>query len=365
MVQPSIRTVVIITSHCIPLECEVYYNTKMSVNTNKTLKVNIKYDLQALVFLVGLLTLIVFLFPSSVLRIVLGLPFVLFFPGYVLLAALYTKQGSISGVSVVALSFGLSLAVVPLIGLALNYMPWGITLQSILYSEAIYIVTMSGVAYFRRRHVSLEERFTICFTLDLSVIWGRGIISKSLSIVLIMAVLGVLITLGYVIAKPKVGEKFTEFYILGEAEKAQDYPRELIVDEQAKVIVGIVNHEYRSANYTVEVKIGDIMVSETGPVVLAHEEKWEGETIFSLQAIGRQKVEFFLYRDNAKEPYMEPLRLWIDVVGDEARGRDMNRPGEGVSIRGFLQQIDVLSYRDKVGIQDRAGTVDQRNSIIL
>lgn len=284
---------------------------------NKPLKVCLKHDLIILDLLVGLLILLVFLFPSSALRIVLGLPFVLFFPGYVLLAALYPRQGSISGISMTALGFGLSLAVVPLIGLALNYMPWGITLQSILYSEAIYIIAMSLVAWLRRRRLPEPERFRIEFTLDLSGIWGPGVVNKVLSVVLIIAILGVLGTLGYVIARPKTGEKFTEFYILGESGKAQNYPRELSVGEKAKVTVGVVNHEYQTANYTVEVEVGDIMVDQAGPLTLAHEEKWEGDLTFSSSITGRQKVEFFLYRDDGTEPYLEPLRLWIEVTSDD------------------------------------------------
>ncbi|MCK4222104.1 MAG: DUF1616 domain-containing protein, partial [Dehalococcoidia bacterium] len=61
------------------------------------------------------------LFTTGPLRIVLGLPFLLFSPGYALIAALFPKKGSLDGIERIALSFGLSIAVVPLIGLILNY----------------------------------------------------------------------------------------------------------------------------------------------------------------------------------------------------------------------------------------------------
>ena len=58
-------------------------------------------------------------------RIVLGLLLVLFLPGYSLIAALFPGKGDLDGIERIALSFGLSIAVVPLLGLALNYTPFG------------------------------------------------------------------------------------------------------------------------------------------------------------------------------------------------------------------------------------------------
>ena len=65
-------------------------------------------------------------------RIILGLPLVLFLPGYSLIAALFAGKDDLDGIERVALSFGLSIAVVPLFGLALNYTPFGIRLTPVL-----------------------------------------------------------------------------------------------------------------------------------------------------------------------------------------------------------------------------------------
>lgn len=74
----------------------------------------------------------ILLLPHSPIRVALGLPFVLFFPGYTLIAALYPRRDDLDGIERLALSLGLSLAVVPLIGLVLNYTPWGIRLGPIV-----------------------------------------------------------------------------------------------------------------------------------------------------------------------------------------------------------------------------------------
>ena len=66
---------------------------------------------------------------------------------------------------------------------------------------------------------------------------------KALSIILVIVILGALGALGYAIARPHAGERFTEFYIEGLKGKAADYPEELVVGGEGKVIVGIINRE--------------------------------------------------------------------------------------------------------------------------
>ena len=46
------------------------------------------------------------------------------------------------------------------------------------------------------------------------------------------------------------------------------------------MIVGIINHEEKQVSYRVEVAIGSTKSAEVGPVVLANEQKWEGEVSF-------------------------------------------------------------------------------------
>ena len=96
----------------------------------------------------------------------------------------------------------MSVAVVPLIGLILNYTPWGIRLESILYPVASFIIITSVIAWFRRKRLLEEERLGIEFNLALPG-WGRGIQNKALSIILVIAVLGVLGVIGYVVAYTK------------------------------------------------------------------------------------------------------------------------------------------------------------------
>jgi len=276
-------------------------------------------------WLIGVVTILLIVaivfFPSTTARIILGLPFLLFFPGYVLIAALFPKRGSLGGVERLALSFGLSIAVVPLIGLVLNFTPWGIRLYPILISLAVFILAASGVAWYRRERLAPEEVFRVPFNIRLPSWRGQSMADKVLSVVLVVAIAGAIGTLGYAVATPRVGEKFTEFYVLGPEGKAANYTTELQVGEEGRVILGIVNHEQEEASYKVEVwingeqaelRVGGEDRDEIG-VDLEHEGKWEKEVGFVPQTAGEnQTVEFVLYKDG--EPYFEePLYLWIDV----------------------------------------------------
>jgi len=253
--------------------------------------------------------------PSNVLRIILGIPFMLFFPGYTLMAALFPKNEPVGGIERVALSFGTSIAVVALIGLILNYTPWGIRLESILCSLVSLILILSIIAWVRRYRLLDQERFSVEFQLGLPG-GGMGAWDKVLSAILVLAILGALGMMGYAIAKPKVGERFTEFGILGAEGKLENYPSELMVGEEGQVIVYIANHEHETVTYRVEVRIGEVKNNDVGPIVLEHGGEWEEEVSFVAEVAGdNQKVEFLLYKNREVEPCLEPLRLLINVIG--------------------------------------------------
>ena len=274
--------------------------------------IRVKNELIPLNLLVIVLVAVIILFPSNILRIILGLPFLLFFPGYTLVAALFTRKEGMSSIERVALSFGLSIAVVPLIGLILNYTAWGIRTESVLYSVASFVLITSIIAWLRRGRLPEPERFGIEFQMRLPG-WGGGSWNRGISIVLTLTILGALGMLGYAIASPKIGERFTEFYIEGLGGKAADYPEELVVGREGKVIVGIINREQETVTYRVEVAIDEVKNNEVGPVALDHDEKWEEIIGFTPGKAGdNQRVEFLLYRQGQDEVYQR-LHLWVDV----------------------------------------------------
>jgi uncharacterized membrane protein len=90
------------------------------------------------------------------LRYVLGTIFVLYIPGMSLIEALYPDEKSLSPLEKLALSIGLSLALVPLVGLVLNYTPWGIRLDPILASLTSLSLALLFTAAYRKFIIALK-----------------------------------------------------------------------------------------------------------------------------------------------------------------------------------------------------------------
>jgi uncharacterized membrane protein len=304
------------------------------------LKIKLLNGLLIIDILTVFLILAVVFIPSSIARVVLGLPFLLFFPGYTLVAALFARKEGMDGIERIALSFGMSIAVTALIGLGLNYTSWGIRLEPVLYSMAAFIIVLSGVAIIRRRQFG-QTKFTMEFTAKLPG-WQGSTLNKSLTVILVVAIIGAIGVLVYTVAFPKVGERFTEFYILGTGGKAENYPaafditnnqvtgvkygdaEKATADKLGKVILGIVNQEQQPTTYIVAIQIdgrqvninqGGQSLNRLGPIELQQGGKWEQEIAFAPQHTGdNQKVEFRLYKDGATEAQLT-LHLWVDVKG--------------------------------------------------
>jgi len=142
---------------------------------------------------------------------------------------------------------------------------------------------------------------------------NRTRLSRTLSIVLGLVILITIAALIYTVMGPKPGDAFTEFYILGPGGKAVAYPTQLRVNEPGTVTLVIINQEYETMSYLVEVKMGDITEAELGPIVLEHGARFEYFVDFTPREAGEgQKVEFLLYNQEQSGVY-NSVYLLVDV----------------------------------------------------
>jgi hypothetical protein len=104
-------------------------------------------------------------YPLVYIRYALGVIFILWLPGYTFVKALFPKQlpiktseKDLDTIERTALSIGMSLALVPIIGLLLNYTPWGITLTPIILSLVALTITFATAAVLREHNGTTSNK---------------------------------------------------------------------------------------------------------------------------------------------------------------------------------------------------------------
>ncbi|MFC4541751.1 DUF1616 domain-containing protein, partial [Halosolutus amylolyticus] len=217
---------------------------------------------------------------DSVLRIVIGVPFLVLVPGYAILAACVPSAGPrvdtnarpdgvnsrlrrrLSGLEWWAISIAISLLVVPGIVAALIVAPveYGTAslggLIGFVSGAALAIASIrrSGLPPETRYHASPRE-------------WVRGVVDgvtittttdAALTVGLAVAVLLVLGSGAYAIDAGQQGTDHTELYLLTENESgeyvASGYPEVVDPDESIPIAIGIGNEEGTNVEYTVVVQ---------------------------------------------------------------------------------------------------------------
>jgi uncharacterized membrane protein len=98
--------------------------------------------------------------PYIYIRNILGTIFVLFIPGYTLIKTLFPRK-EIDNTERMALSIGMSLILIPLVGLILNYTPWGIRLIPVTLSISTLTILLSILGIIREYNLITDTWVTI------------------------------------------------------------------------------------------------------------------------------------------------------------------------------------------------------------
>jgi uncharacterized membrane protein len=190
-------------------------------------------------------------------RAVIALPVLLFIPGYCVTIALFPKEGDIELIERIVLSMSVSLAVVPLMGLGLNFTPWGIRLDPIVTAITVFTLIMILAGHYQRSRLPVDEQFRMPFFILVAMIQkeilpsGPRRIDRVLGVVLAFAMIVAVLTTIYIVSIPREGEQYTEFYLLGQ-NRTSLYPLYLAIDQNYPLFVSVGNHENRQISYTIE-----------------------------------------------------------------------------------------------------------------
>src|SRR5205807_5376688 len=140
-------------------------------------------------------------------------------------------------------SFGMSLAVIPVIGLGLNLTPAGLRAAPVFVTIAAFVLIATAAAYRRRLRLPIDERLSFTVELSLRNLKSDGPVNQFLSLALAGSILVAVASLALIATSARPVGRFTEFYILGPGGNTSDYPTTMNVSMPEMIILGLTNHE--------------------------------------------------------------------------------------------------------------------------
>lgn len=237
-------------------------------------------------------------------RIPISLTFLLLAPGYAVAAALFPQRTDVDGAERLALTLGLSVVSVPLLGLLFNALPWGINLRSMSTGLSAFTLIALTAALQRRLNLEPEQRF-FCrhtpFRGPLSLLLGTG-----------LAFAAVVVT-AQVLRPPPLA---TEFYVLGPEGRLEGFPQRLRPGQRFSLVVGVGNHDGETQSYRIRTSFADTISADATVSVpeLSEGQVWEGALRLQAPAgQGRTKLTLELYRADEATPYRS-LELFITLM---------------------------------------------------
>jgi uncharacterized membrane protein len=293
-------------------------------------------------------------------RAAVGLFVVLFVPGYLLLAVLFPgRHAAVSGDGPVTsarstprrlaeggtptwterllLSFGVSLAIVPLLGLLVAPLSGSLSTRSVVVALNVFVGAGLVVALIRRNLAPADERLRVPVRAAMASLGrafsGKGNADRVLTVVFVVGMVAAVGTLGFVVLSPAQGEAYTGVSLLTENEDgellASGYPD--TVGDGETLTLRIENDEGVETTYTAVAVLQRVEGSGASVDVTERERLFEREVTLSPGASWTTqhapqpemsgtdlRLRYFVYRGEAPEnanadSAYRTLSLWVST----------------------------------------------------
>lgn len=278
--------------------------------------------------------------------VVVGVPFLLFVPGYAVTVALFPRTLPWNGpVDIrgseglfpfdrLVLSIALSIALAIIVGVNLEFTPLEIRASTVVGFLVIITLIAASIGVVRR--ADMDRRRSDMWSVSGARAFGRSMFathSDSMATVMVILAVSVsLVSVAVVAGTGERGEQYTEFGLLTEDENgdlvAEDHPSNMTVGEETPLYYTVTNREQRDQTYFIVVQLQE--VTDNGTVtraervngfqspVSAGETVQRGHTITPTFAGDELRLQYLLYRG---QPPAEPseanayrhLHIWVDV----------------------------------------------------
>ncbi len=302
---------------------------------------------------------------SPFVRVAIGFPLLFLAPGYATVSALFPRSSpleagetavvqqtrDVSDVERAALSFGMSVALIPLLGLAIAATPWGFTQRTVVGAVGCFVLVGVALASVRRLRVPPSDRYQIDVSGRIAAVRAAILETDSsaqttVNVILALSMVLALTTVGYALAAPQEGERYTSLQLLTEDDSgefvASGYPSSIEPGESIPLVVALENDENRERSYTVviqEQRLEDGEIVERTELQRLEYTLGDGETVRDERNVtptaedGTVRISVLLYADGVPEtPTNENAYrhayLWTDVLeesdveSEEAVGSD-------------------------------------------
>ncbi|MFC7205370.1 DUF1616 domain-containing protein [Haloferax namakaokahaiae] len=295
-------------------------------------------------------------FSSWSLRAVFGLPVLLFLPGYTLLLVLFphdhsTSVSTVSDAGVrpamtnislgerLSLSFGMSLALIPILGLVL--LQFGQSLGTMVLVGILLVLIAVGLLFgeYRRQQLPESERYSLpvarWLTGVTAAFTAEDTATRGVNIALALAIILAMSTLGYALVVPNTAEQYSSMSLLTQGENgefvASDYPSTLTTGTTDDIFVSVTNNEGAATSYTLVVELQRIDTTSGEPRVIetqeltrttqsvAAGETWTANPSIQPELTGTDmRLVYLLYKGDAPEsPDMDnayrSTYVWVSV----------------------------------------------------
>lgn len=299
-------------------------------------------------------------------QVLLGLPLVMFLPGYALTTALFPKrarggfesdisalgsdaiphrirslsQRGLTGIERASLGFAVSIVLVPLYGFVIDFTPLDYSTETVVAILVVVTAVASIAAFARHReHAPVDTTgYTVAGAL---VAFRRSLrrpkVDATLTVVVVVCLLFAGVSGAFALTSPLDRNSFTGFYLVTQNDEGEyvegGYPTSFTVGEPSSLYVGIENQERQPMTYSVVVQLQRVRTQGDDVSVLTRDrlasfstrvgagETTYAQTSLTPESLGENfRLTYLLYRG---EPPENPTTqnayrhtfIWVDVTG--------------------------------------------------
>lgn len=256
-------------------------------------------------------------------------------------------RDAIDGVERAALSFGMSVVALPLVGVALAAAGVGISLPTV--TEALSTLVVAGllVATLRRWQYPESRRFRVRYRAAINrgvagVTGSNSRVDSLLNVALAVAILTAFAGVSYAVTVPHATTAGSSVELLTEGPDgeltASGYPATLAPTDDTELVFSVTNRDGEATQFVVVAQLqrvsgsgADAQVTERSELgrwqsTLENGETWTNRHSVTPTMSGEDlRLAYYVYRGEAPatataESAARRLHIWVDVPGGEATG---------------------------------------------